>query len=211
MDRASYFDEINSVPSPLLLAISVESIIRARADHSQDAIDIYLDFAQQLSQVGEPTAGTRAMFITMQCAGIESREYFEKHRESWGIPKFAEDLLTVDDFQNGFLFTFRDHSTSWGDDGEARKWFFSNSEARFARNYQFWTFDNGVEEKLLSITGDYKTILWAMIKDHRDYSALISPIFTQQELIEFYEQFDEDKDDYYKHDLLEIIRENPNW
>jgi hypothetical protein len=147
----------------------------------------------------------------MQCEGIDTETYFEQHRESWGIPKFEEELLTVDDFSHGFLFTFRDHSTSWCEDIEARDWFFKSIEACFVRHYQFLACDKGPEEVLLSTSGDYKSIMWTIVNEYQDYSALTSPIFTKQDLQEFYINFDKEKGDYTKEDLLQIIEENPNW
>jgi hypothetical protein len=212
MDRASYFEEINSVTSPLLLlADQLNTIIKKRTSDLSEPIDVYLDFADKLSQLDKEAAKTRAAFIRMQCGGIDTEDFFEQHRESWGIPKFEEDLLTVDDFRNGFLFTFRDHSTSWCEDMEARDWFFKSIEARFVRHYQFWACDNGPEEILLSANGDYKSIMWTIVKDYQDYSGLTSPIFAKQDLQDFYKNFDEEKGDYDKEDLLEMIEENPNW
>jgi hypothetical protein len=212
MDRPSYFEEMNSVTSPLLLlADQLDTAIKARTNDLPETVDIYLNFADQLSQLNNETAKTRASFIRMQCGGIDTKDFFEQHRESWGIPKFEEDLVTVDDFKNGFLFTFRDHSTSWCEDGEARDWFFNSVEARFVRHYQFWACDNGPEEILLSTSGDYKSIMWTIVKDYQDYSALASPIFTKQDLLDFYNDFDELIGDYDKEDLLEMIEENPNW
>ncbi len=212
MDRASYFEEINSVTSPLLLLPDqLDTVVKARTSDVSERIDIYLEFADQLSQLDSDTAKTRASFIRMQCGGIDTEDFFEQHRESWGIPKFEEDLVTVDDFKNGFLYTFRDHSTSWCEDGEARDWFFNSIEARFVRHYQFWACDNGPQEVLLSTSGDYKSILWTIVKDYQDYSALASSVFTKQDLKDFYNNFDEEKGDYYKEDLLEMIEQNPNW
>lgn len=212
MDRASYFEEIKSVTSPvILLPDQLNVVIQARTNDLSESIDVYLDFADRLSQLASDEAKTRAAFIRMQCGGIDTEDFFERHRESWGIPKFEEDLVTVDDFRNGFLFTFRDHSTSWGEDGEARDWFFKNIEARFVRHYEFWACDNGPEEILLSTSSDYKNIMWTIVRDYQNYSALISPVFTKQDLQSFYQKFDEEKGGYYKEDLLEMIEENPNW
>jgi hypothetical protein len=207
-----YFEEMNSVTSPLLLlADKLNPVIQARTNNLLESVDIYLDFANQLSQHDNETAKTRAGFIRMQCSGIDTEDFFEQHRESWGIPKFKENLLTVGDFKNGFLHTFRDHSTSWSEDSEARDWFFNSVEARFVRHYQFWACDNGKEEILHSSSGDYKSIMWTIVKDYQDYSALVSPIFTKENLQEFYNNFDDDECDYNKDDLLHIIEKNPNW
>ena len=212
MDRDSYFKGINSVNSPLLLLTDqLDTIIKARITDLKETVDVYLDFAEKLSQVGSDSSKTRASFIRMQCNGINAENFFEEHRESWGIPKFEEELVLVDDFKNGFLHTFRDHSTSWCEDREARDWFFKSVEARFVRHYQFWACDNGPEEILLSKSSDYKSILWTIIKDYQDYSALASPIFIKQDLQDFYNNFDEEKGDLYKEDLLELIKGNPNW
>ena len=211
MDRTLYFKEINSVPSCLvLLADFLETVTKERTNDLSEGIDIYLDFADNLSKIPNDTAKTRASFIRMQCGGIDTEDFFEQHRESWGIPKFLEDLVTVDDFRNGFLFTFRDHSTSWSEDEEARNWFFNSVEARLARHYQFWACDNGPEE-ILSKKGDYKNIMWTIVKDNQNYSALASAIFTKQDLQDFYKHFDEEKGDCAKEDLLDMIVENPNW
>lgn len=212
MDRAFYFQEINSVTSPLLLLPNeLDTVIQLRTNDLSESIDIYLDFAGKLSQLDNESARTRSAFIRMQCEGIDTEDFFEQHRESWGIPRFEEDLLMVDDYKNGFLFTFRDHSTSWCEDGKARDWFFKNIEARLVRHYQFWACDKGPKEILLSTNGDYKKIMWTIVQDYQDYSALESPTFTKQELQEFYNHFNEKEGDYSKEDLLEIIKENPNW
>lgn len=212
MDRAAYFQEIKTVTSPLLLLPNqLETLIQARVNESPVRIDTYLDYADQLSRLDNETAKTRAAFIQMQCSGIHSELFFEKHRDSWGIPKFEEGLLTVEDFNDGFLHTFRDHSTSWCEDVNAREWFYHSVEARFVRHYQFWECDNGAEEIALSASGDYKSIMWTIVKEYQDYSALASSIFTKQELQRFYKNFDGERGDYDKEDLLEIIKENPNW
>ena len=212
MNTSSNSEEINILTSPLLLLPDqLDAIIKARTNDLCGSIDTSLTFADQLSKFDNESAKSRAAYIRMQCSGIDTEDFFEQHRESWGIPKFDEDLITNDDFKNGFLFTFRDHSTSWCDDVEAREWFFRSIEARFVRHYQFWACDNGPEEILFSANGDYKSIMWTIVNDYQDYSALASPVFTKHELKDFYRDFDEEKGDYLKEELLEIIEENPNW
>ena len=212
MDRAKYFEEIKAINSPLLLLNAhLDKLIQLRANDASEPTEDYLHFAERLTKLGNAAARSRAEFITMQCQRIECHDFFEAHCESWGIPKFEEDLLTASDFKNGFLFTFRDHSTSWGEDVEARGWFFNSIEARFARHYQFWACDNGPEEMLLSASGNYKSIMWTIVKEYQDYSALASPIFNKQDLHVFYEGFDEEKGDFDNESLLKILEENPNW
>lgn len=58
-----------------------------------------------------------------------------------------------------------------------------------------WACDNGPEEILLSKSGDYKSIMWTIVKDYQDYSALASPIFIKQDLQNFYNTFNEKKGD----------------
>src|SRR6187401_2156958 len=121
MDRASYFEEIKSEKSPLLLLPDqLDIVIKSRTNDLSEPFDVYLDFAEQHLQMDSDTAKTRAAFTRMQCGGMDTEDFFEQHRQSWGVPKFEEDLVTVDDFKNGFLHTFRDHSTSWCEDREAR-------------------------------------------------------------------------------------------
>jgi hypothetical protein len=212
MDRRSYFEKINSIKSPLLLVSDqLDKLIISRTNGLNENLHTYLDFADELTRQPNESARTRAEFIKLQCNQKDSEQFFEQHCESWGIPIFDEGLITVDDFNNGFLWTFRDHSTSWCEDGEARNWFFNSIEARFVRHYQFWACDKGPDEILLSTSGDYKSILWTIVKDYQDYSALTSPVFTKQELSNFYKTIDEKTGDYDKEVILEMLEENPNW
>lgn len=185
--------------------------IDGRTNDLSEQVHLYFSFADRLSEQKVNAAQTRAEFIRLQCNNVDTEQYFEHHRESWGIPKFDEGLVMDKDFKNGFLWIFRDHSTSWNEDGQARKWFFVHSESRFVRHYEFWACDKGHEEVLFKIDGGYKGIMWSLVRQHHDYSTLASPIFTNQELTEYYNNFDEKKGDYYKEELLEIIQENPNW
>ena len=212
MERAAYFTKISSLTSPLLLfPEESNTIIAARTNNSGEPVDVYLDFADRLSHIDQEIAKTRAAFIRMQCDRLDAGDFFEENRESWGIPKFEQNLVNVDDFRNGFLLTFRDHSTSWNEDYQAREWFFNHAEARFARHYEFWAYDNGSEQILFSIDGDYKSIMWNIVNEGQDYSALKSPIFSRQEIEDFYNNFDEVKAGYQKSDLLEMIEANENW
>jgi hypothetical protein len=209
MERTLYFENIKLNQSPLLLIPdSHKNIFQATTNNDVEEL---LSFANQLSNLGTATANARAAFIRLQIGGIDTEDLFEEYRESWGIPKFKEDLVTIDDFKNGFLWTFRDHTTSWSEDTEARKWFYTNIEARFARRYEFWSCDRGPEEMLLLESGDFKNILLSIINKHEDFSPLISPVFSRDELKSFYYNFKEDDHDFDKESLLQILEENENW
>jgi hypothetical protein len=146
----------------------------------------------------------------MQCEQIDAENFLEKHRESWGIPKFPDYLVTVDDFKNGFLHTFRDHSTTWCEDWEVKIWFFTSMEAKFIRHYEFGDFQYGIELATMSKSGDYKSIIWHYINEYKQYAALISSVFTKEELQNIHDKFVDD-DRYRKEDLLGFMERNPNW
>ena len=209
MDRTLYFEKLRQVESPLMLLNEDLSLLIDAA--ATDATDVLLSFAQRLAAVDDPSAKARAAFIRLQCAGINTEDLFEEYREGWGIPKFEDDLVSINDFKNGFLWTFRDHTSSWSEDNEARDWFYMHTEARFARRYEFWCCDHGPEEMLLLESGDYKSLLWSIVHKHVDYSAFVSPVFTLEELHAFYNDFDEAEYDFDKDTLLEIMEQNANW
>jgi hypothetical protein len=209
MERTSYFENIKLNQSPLLsLSDALDQIFEATANNE---IEELLSFANELSNLGTPSAKARAAFIRLQIRGIDTEDLFEEYRESWGIPKFDQDLITIDDFKNGFLWTFRDHTGSWSEDVEAREWFYTNIEARFARRYEFWSSDRGSEEMILLESGDYKNILYSIVNKHGDYSPFISPVFSHEELRIFYDNYEEDGDGFFKESLFEIMKQNINW
>jgi hypothetical protein len=206
--RAKYFDNIKTAISPILqFASNLGQLVKATRNNS---IDDLLILANQLETSDSASVKARGTFIRLQCKGLEAEDLFEEYREGWGIPKFQESLLSASDFRNGFLWTFRDHTTSWSEDQEAREWFYTNLEARFIYNYEFWACDHGPEEIVFKESGDYKEILWTLVKQG-DYGPMISPIFTKEELQEFLFQFDEDELGFEKEKLLEIIIQNQNW
>jgi hypothetical protein len=212
MNREFYFQQINSIDPPLLfLPNSLELIINNRTSDLSESTEPYFKFADMLSQFHNNAAKSRAEYIRMQCRGIPTKAFFEKHQESWGIPKFKEELVTDDDFKNGFLYTFRDHTTSWCEDTEARQWFFKNIEARFVRHYRLFSYDNGLDEIIISFSGNYGSIMWEIVKGNQDYSALSSPFFTRQDLQNFYIEYDEAIGGFDKETILEYLQENPNW
>jgi hypothetical protein len=207
-DRKKYFDNINSNHSPILqFADHFDKLLTATESHS---IEDLLFYASYLESSGAASIKARGTLIRLQCQGLEAEDLFEAYRESWGIPKFQEDLLTASDFRNGFLWTFRDHTTSWSEDQEARNWFYTNIEARFARKYEFWSIDRGPEEVLFRKSGKYKEILLDLIRE-TEFGPLISPVFTKKELQSFIDQHDEDDLGIQKEVLVEIVEQNINW
>ena len=212
MDRTTYFEKISKVQSPLLLLPdSHDALYKARESDDEISLNIYLSFASELEAFNTDPAKTRAAFIRLQCQGINTEDLFNEYAESWGVPIFQEGLVTADDFKNGFLWTFRDHTTSWCEDEDARTWFYNNIEGRFARRYEYYSYDKGQEELLLIESGDFKQILGSIINKHQDYSALISPVFSKAELESFYAEYDETIYGFEKKELINIIKQNQNW
>ena len=207
-DRKKYFDHINANHSPILqFTDRFDQLLKAAESHS---IEDLLFYASYLEFSDMDSVKARGTLIRLQCQGLEAEDLFEAYRESWGIPKFQEDLLTASDFRNGFLWTFRDHTTSWAEDQEARDWFYTNIEARFIQKYEFWSVDRGPEEVLFRKSGKYKEILSDLIRE-TEYGPLVSPVFTKEELQSFIEQHDEDDLGIDKEVLIEIIEQNINW
>lgn len=212
MDRSFYFETLHVIESPLFLVKhDLDNLFKARETDSTESINIYLSVAKHLESLDIDEAKTRGAFIRLQCKGIDTEDMFEEYRESWGIPKFEDNLVSFGDFKNGFLWTFRDHSTSWSEDTEARSWFYNHIEGRFARRYEYYACDRGPEELLLIESGDYKSMLESLVKKHDDYSPLASPVFTEEELLAYYFSFDEDHSNISREDLLEILKQNRNW
>jgi hypothetical protein len=110
----------------------LKAVLQSRRDDGSEALAPYIAVASYLEKLDEPAARTRATFIRRQCKGDVAKKLFEDQREVWGIPRFAEDLVTARDFHWGFLFRFRDHGTSWSDDERAREWFYTSPEAHTA-------------------------------------------------------------------------------
>lgn len=211
MNRHSYFPEINNVPSPLLLLTEdTDLLIQIRASELCDNIDLYRSFSNQLKRHNSEAAQTRAEFILRQLEGDISEHFFLNHCEKWGIPIFKEELVTAADFKYGFLWTFRDHSTSYVEDQEARHWFYTHKEAQFIMNYEFWHCDNGNEEISIQQYGSYAAIIRRFVKQQQ-YEALISPIFSKTDLRTFMVSYDEEREGLPIEDVLEILENNPNW
>ena len=207
-DRKKYFDSINSNHSPILqFADRFDQLLKDTESNSMEDLLLY---ASHLESSNVESIKARGTLIRLQCQGLEAEDLFEAYRESWGIPIFHENLLTVSDFKNGFLWKFRDHTSSWSEDQEAREWFYTNIEARFVRKYEFWSTDRGSEEVLFRKSGKYKEILSALIQE-AEFGPLISPVFTKEELQSFIDLHDEDDLGIQKEVLTDIIQQNINW
>ena len=207
-DRKKYFDSINSNHSPILqFADRFDQLLKDTESNSMEHLLLY---ASHLESSNVESIKARGTLIRLQCKGLEAEDLFEAYRESWGIPIFHENLLTVSDFKNGFLWKFRDHTSSWSEDQEAREWFYTNIEARFVRKYEFWSTDRGSEEVLFRKSGKYKEILSALIQE-AEFGPLISPVFTKEELQSFIDLHDEDDLGIQKEVLTDIIQQNINW
>ena len=212
MDREAYFKSISNNQSPLLLLQDDFSVLlKAREEQEENFIEVYLAFADKLEKFPSDAAKTRAAFIKLQCKGTDTEDLYNEYSESWGIPKFEDDLVAHSDFKNGFLWTFRDHSSTWNEDEEARNWFYNHIEGRFVRRYEFYSGDTGPEELLLIESGEYKHILRSIVKKHEDYSPLISPVFSKSELEDFYIEHDPEMYGSDTKQILQIIQQNPNW
>jgi hypothetical protein len=171
----------------------------------------YLEVANEFEKTGKAELTKRAEFIRRQCNDEVAGDLFNANREIWGIPYFSEDLVTVDDFKNGFLSKFRDHTTSWCHNQEAKQWFLSSFEARFVQIYELWACDHGPDELIETRTGNYKTILKSLLKDG-DYEVLTSPIFSKRELDDFIRTFRPNGDDLTIEEIVEdYISLNPNY
>ena len=207
-DRKKYFDNIKSNHSPILqFTDRFDQLLKATESNS---IEDLLVCARSLESSNTDSMKARGTLIRLQCQGLEAEDLFEAYRESWGIPIFHENLITVSDFKNGFLWKFRDHTSSWDEDQEAREWFYTNIEARFVRRYEFWSADRGSEERMFGKSGKYKQILSALIRE-AELGPLISPVFTKEELQSFIDRHDEDDLGIQKEALTDIIEQNINW
>jgi len=189
----------------------LEKLIQSRTLGLTEDKDLYFKIADELEKTNEGELIKRADFIRKQCNGDSGESIFNENRETWGIPKFSEDLIKADDFKRGFLYKFRDHTTSWTDNQRAKEWFLNSSEARFVQIYELWSCDNGQEEIIETRTGDYKTILKSLLADG-DYEVLSSPAFSKQELDNFIKTYRPDNGDFSIDEIIEdYINLNPNY
>lgn len=141
--------------------MSVESMmselaLMRTADLSEPLLP-YMELIKELEKCSAHHLKSRASFIRDQCNGFSGAHVFEKYRVKWGIPKFKDGLVTVNDFKRGFLFTFRHHTNASADAVSARDWFMHADEARFACRYELW--DVTAKICLKTFTGSYAQIL----------------------------------------------------
>ena len=192
------------VKQPSILGLVIYS--PTELENVGDSSELCSKFAQRLEALETEASESRAAFIRTQEA-----VNFSVNREAWEIPNFSEELVEIDDFKNGFLWRFRAHTTSWGDNQHADEWFYTSLEARSVTRYEFWDCDEGVEKADIVITGTYKAILQQLLAEHI-HEVLISPVFSSAELTEYIDNFSEDEEDYLLADIIEdYISRNPNY
>lgn len=182
-----------------------------RTNDFSESIDPYYSFANLLEATNRHNYITRAAFIREQCNGLDGKELFDKYRENWEINDFEEDLISAEDFKRGFLWRFRDHTTSWSDNQNAKDWFLTSAEAWFVRRYEFWSCDKGYNECIDVREGSYKEILLSLLEDG-DYQVLSSPAFTKSELEDFIKNYKPIEGDFTIEEIIEdYIEINPNY
>lgn len=192
------------VKQPSVLAKVIKS--QSELDNISNSSELRLEIPRRLGALEAEDSQTRAVFILKQ-----GEHNFNANREAWGIPSFAEGLVTLNDFKDGFLWRFRAHSTSWGDNQYADEWFYTSLEARSVIRYEFWDCDDGSEKANIIYTGNYKLILKRLLADHV-HEVLISPAFSSEELSEYIDSFSEDEEDYLLEDVIaDYISRNLNF
>ena len=153
----------------------LELLASIRTVDLSEPTDLYFKFASDLQSTKRHNYISRASFILEQLNGGDDKALFDRHREDWDIWNFDENILTVEDFKRGFLWCFRDRTTSWNDNQKAKTWFLTSPEALFVRRYEFWTCDKGFDECIEVREGSYKEILLSLLKDG-DYEVLIKSV-----------------------------------
>lgn len=192
---------------------AIEDLLESRTVKHTDTLAQYLEIATYLRSLSDDSAKSRAQFIEDQCNDKDGNDLFMKNCESWGIPLFKENILTAGDFKYGFLWTYREFTTSFSDNQKSKEWFLTSYEARFVNKYQFWSTDSGRLEnyKENNISGTYKEILNKLL-EQEDWQVLISPSFFKQELNTIIDKFKNEYDsETYTHIFLNYIISNPNW
>lgn len=189
----------------------IELLASIRTNNLSEPIEQYIKIAKELESTNRHNFISRAKFIYEQVNGKSGKDIFDKFREDWGVWNFDEDILTVEDFQRGFLLRFRDHTTSWNDNQKAKTWFLTSPEGIFVRRYEFWNRDNGFDECIDIREGSYKEILLSLLKDG-DYEVLCSPAFSKSELVDFIKKYKPENGDFTIDEIIEdYIETNPNY
>ncbi len=191
----------------------IEDLLESRTVKHTDTLAKYLKITEYLRSLPYDSAKKRAQFIEDQCNGKDGNDIFIENCESWGIPSFKESILTAEDFKYGFLWTYREFTTSFSDNQKSKNWFLTSYEARFINHYQFWSIDSGKLEthKESNISGTYKEILNTLL-EQGDWQVLISPAFFKQELTTIIDKFRKEYDsETYSHIFSNYITSNPNW
>lgn len=213
-NRTEYFRSIQQVKSPLILLPTelLHQLREIRTDDLSESTELYFAIATALDEIGSEESRSRAEFVRMQCKGEECKLFFHNHCESWGIPIFKEGILNSNDFEHGFLWCFRDHTSSWMEDYLARDWFYNSIESQFVRKWELWNSDNDDDELSYVEYGNYKEILLILANKYQDYEALKSGVLQLDDLRAFLNAFNSDSGDYYKDELIEdYVSKNPNW
>jgi hypothetical protein len=190
---------------------NLELLASIRTVELSEPTDSYFKIAEELESINKHIFFARAKFILEQLNDRSRSDIFDEFREDWGIPNFSENILTVDDFKRGFLWRFRDHTTSWADNQKAKTWFLNSLEGIFVRRYEFWTWDDGFDKCIEVREGSYKEILLSLLKDG-DYEVLSSPAFSKDELTDFIKTYRPQNGDYEIDEIMEdYIEANPNY
>ncbi|GAA4733457.1 hypothetical protein [Flavisolibacter ginsenosidimutans] len=188
-----------------------ERMLNERNAQLSEPVSLYLSIAEELERHPGHEFKGRAAFIRDQCSGFDAGRLFQKYRKAWNIPLFAEGILDVSDFKRGFLYRFREYSTSWNDSLAAKDWFLRSEEARAVRRYEFRHCDDGFEQCSILIEGSYRQILERLLQDG-DYAVLASPAFTKSDLDSFIKSYIPDKGDFTMEQIIEdYIQHNPNY
>ena len=192
------------VKQPSILASVVDS--SDELENVSTSSELQLVLAQRLEDLETEASKSRAAFIRNQDA-----HNFDVNRQAWGIPNFSEELVTIDDFKNGFLWRFRAHTTSWNHNQHADAWFYTSLEARNATRYEFWNCDEGPEKADFVLIGSHKSILEQLLAEHV-YEVLVSPVFSKEELAYYIDNFSRNDADYSLDEIIEeYVSQNPNF
>ncbi|MBT33791.1 MAG: hypothetical protein CMO01_29350 [Thalassobius sp.] len=204
--RYEYLNRVLKVKSPLALIPRdlVDAIIEKRSEENEPIADFLL-IAELLKKEKSESAKTRAEFIIKQCNGEFCEDYFEEHRDSWGIPTFAQNLISIKDFKNGFLWRMKSYTTAFEDDGIFEEWYTQSYETLFITRYEAWDAGDSGNEKFHIEYGNCKKILKKFISEYGLYKLVKSPVLTYEELKELSIEYSNDAD------FIEEIKQNVNW